>query len=521
MTRTQLNQVNTWRQQYNPLRGLNIQKAVSLLEAGQQGQYADLQWTYKFIEETDPDLFALIERRSSTLCEMDWNIKTMDENSAGFDKTLADAQANELQTAYDRIENLAEAWEHLELAAFRGFSIIQPRYDGFNDLQPSPDDPNAKIVSLTCLDQWNFVRDGLYGRYAWNPAGNAIYFRNAKPEDIIDPQQFIIRQTPRCINRLGLIKFVRANMSEKDWDSYIEIYGIPGVFVIMPPNIPTGKETEYEDAAKHAAEGAGGALPNGSQVTVSAEARGSQPFDLRLKNLSEKLILAGTGGKLTMLTDSGSGTLAGGAHSESFKSIARSEAQKISQLLQRSIDKRILNAKFPGRPVLAYFEIASKEEQKVGDVVTQIATLSTAGFQVDPDQASERTGYKLTLKPAVPSAPFAPSFNRATVAHGIASNVDTRLQDAATAALAQATADDLKPLRDRINEALNKDNDAAMLESLAAIPAELPAMLKAICRDPAAAKVIEDSITAALFNGIAEGVASRRGNSQVAQKEST
>lgn len=512
MTRIQLNQTNTWRQQYNPLRGLTIQKAVSLLEAGQLGQYADLQWTYKFIEETDADLFALIERRASTLCEMDWNIKTMDEDSVGFDKALADAQANELQTAYDRIENLAEAWEHLELAAFRGFSIIQPRYDGFNDVQPAPNDPNAKIVSLTCLDQWNFVRDGLYGRYAWNPSGNAILFRSANPEDIIDPQQFIIRQVPRCINRIGLVKFVRANMSEKDWDAYIEIYGIPGVFVIMPQNIPAGKEKEYEDAAERAAEGAGGALPFGSEVVTSAEARGSQPFDLRLKTLSEKLILAGTGGKLTMLTDSGSGTLAGGAHSESFKSIARSEAAKISQILQRSIDKRIINAKFPGKPVMAYFEIASKEEQKVGDVVAQIAELAQAGFQVDPDQASERTGYKLTLKPASMGVPqYAQSMNRSTVAQGIASNVDIRLQEAATAALAQATADDLKPLRDRIEQALNKDNDAAMLESLKAIPAELPGILKTICRNPAAAKVIEESITAALFNGIAEGVADRKG----------
>jgi len=33
-----------WRDAYNPLRGLSMPKLVSLQEAGERGQYADLQW---------------------------------------------------------------------------------------------------------------------------------------------------------------------------------------------------------------------------------------------------------------------------------------------------------------------------------------------------------------------------------------------------------------------------------------------------------------------------------------------
>jgi len=33
-----------WRDYYNPLRGLSMPKLVSLLESGERGQYADLQW---------------------------------------------------------------------------------------------------------------------------------------------------------------------------------------------------------------------------------------------------------------------------------------------------------------------------------------------------------------------------------------------------------------------------------------------------------------------------------------------
>ena len=37
---------NAWRDQYNPLRGMSLPRLVSLLEAGERGQFADLQWLY-------------------------------------------------------------------------------------------------------------------------------------------------------------------------------------------------------------------------------------------------------------------------------------------------------------------------------------------------------------------------------------------------------------------------------------------------------------------------------------------
>ena len=35
---------NRWREYSNPLRGLNIQRLAAMLEAGERGEYADLQW---------------------------------------------------------------------------------------------------------------------------------------------------------------------------------------------------------------------------------------------------------------------------------------------------------------------------------------------------------------------------------------------------------------------------------------------------------------------------------------------
>ena len=35
---------NLWRDSYNPLRGMGMPRLVALLEAGERGQFADLQW---------------------------------------------------------------------------------------------------------------------------------------------------------------------------------------------------------------------------------------------------------------------------------------------------------------------------------------------------------------------------------------------------------------------------------------------------------------------------------------------
>lgn len=66
-TRYHIAKANAWRDQYNPLRGLTIRRAVQHLEAGERGVYAELQWLYRFMEMQDATLGALIENRSAAV----------------------------------------------------------------------------------------------------------------------------------------------------------------------------------------------------------------------------------------------------------------------------------------------------------------------------------------------------------------------------------------------------------------------------------------------------------------------
>ena len=69
-----VNSANRWRDGYNPLRGLTMARAVSLMEDAQRGVMADLQWLYGSelgIEATDPDLMTIVEKTLAGVADMD------------------------------------------------------------------------------------------------------------------------------------------------------------------------------------------------------------------------------------------------------------------------------------------------------------------------------------------------------------------------------------------------------------------------------------------------------------------
>ena len=125
----------------------------------------------------------------------------------------------------------------------------------------------------------------------------------------------------------------------------------------------------------------------------------SQPFEPHLRYHDSELVLAATAGKLTMLTESGSGTLAGSAHADTFDTLADAEAAEISEVFQRDLDKKVLSAAFPGQPVLAWFDICSPSDADAQDASKIIQVLSASGFQVDPEEVEERTGFSVEIKP--------------------------------------------------------------------------------------------------------------------------
>lgn len=354
------------------------------MDSYDRGDFADLQWAYRAAENADETLFALVERRVSSIVEMEWTTKLADKKLPWFDASLAAEQQAALNEHYGQLDNLYEAIDHISMSIFRGFSICE--------IQPQ----NKRLEPV---DHWNVVRDGRSGAWKYNPDALQASFSSLPDANLITPDNFIIHCERRGhIDRLGLIKYCRYALGVKDWTAFIEIYGIPKGIVIMPNNIPAGKESEYEQAAELIASGSPGALPFGSDYKPNDAPRGTDPFTAYLTRLDQQIVLAGTGGMLTMLAQSGSGTLAGSAHAETFRQLARAHGRRISETMQRQIDKRILASEFPDKPILAYFTLEFLSPPSVDQVVEHASKLSSAGYKMDPAELSERTGYRLEAK---------------------------------------------------------------------------------------------------------------------------
>jgi phage gp29-like protein len=374
---------NAWRDAYNPLRGMSLPKVISLLDAGERGQYADLQWFYHYMERSDAMVFSVMQRRRAALLSCDWDIKQVSgdrvQGSGKVDQALADEQAAMLREAYDRIENLRDAVAFLFSGFFRGFAHLEKHYS-----------ESGLIQRLEPVEQWFWVRDGMYGAWEYNQNAVSGRYRGLP----IEPENFVILDTV-ALNRLLSVLYMGRTLTLKDWDSFLEVYGIPSVFLVGPPNTPEAKEEEYQRIAEQLIADGRGYLPNGSDIKYVNGGGNRPPFRERIEYLDRQITLVATGGLLTMLTQAGSGTLAGDAHTETFMQIARGDALTVSEVLQEHVDGPLLAEFFPGEPVLAYFEFAPGVSDQSSRVVDDALKLAQAGYAVDPGELSEKTGYRV------------------------------------------------------------------------------------------------------------------------------
>lgn len=378
-----------WRERYNPLRGLTAERARTLVESYHTGQATDLMWALAApmtgVETADPDYLALIERRTARPLEMEWDIRTASD-ATGAALSRAKRQAKALREAYERFDNLYEAIEHLLMAPMRGWAHVEVDWQERRFIPIAP---------------WLVTRDGMEGGWAYNPEGKHGPYESLPEQYRVDEKRhwWLIRTHRRPIAAWALLKYFYMALASRDWASFCTIYGIPGGVVTGPPNVPEGREAEYEDAALQIARGGSGYLPHGSAWTPNSEARGGQPFESWLDWLSGKLILAGTGGKLTMLNDAtGLGSGQSGSHEETFDQIAAAEARKIGELMHRHFDRRVLEAAGllgEGERPLAWWALAVGEETDAGQIIEQAAMLPAAGYRIRQKQLEEKTGYEL------------------------------------------------------------------------------------------------------------------------------
>jgi phage gp29-like protein len=371
----------SWRDFYNPLKNLTISRIVAMEDQALRGQHADLQWFYEFMHHSDVMIQAAMARRLAYLDALDWEIKIMES----ADPVLGQEQAALLRYAYDKIKNLREATHELAKSLFFGFSHLEKEFSGYANL----------VSRLVPIPRWNWVQQ--------RPSGQWRFNQRADP--VCDPGEFVPRDTLVIAENTPLFRaisrhFFAKTLAMADWDIALDTSANQSIFFVAPPGTDTAGMQVFADKANELASNGRGALPNGSTVESVDPAgdRSKMPYKERIDYSDREIVTAATGGILTMLTESGSGTLAGGAHEEGLLSLARSDGTAISEIFQRDLDLPWLATFFPRQPKVAYFcfNVPQKKPTPL-DVATLASNLSWSGYKFEQKWLEEQMGAKLEV----------------------------------------------------------------------------------------------------------------------------
>lgn len=488
-----------WRQTHNPLRGLNSAVLTGYIEEAERGATASLQHLIYWIERENAPLIALEERFRSALSELDWTIK-IPEHVPPEHRPLAEQQQQKLTEFYHGLRGLRKSIEELGMARFRGVAFLEMAIiRGVPSLDPVP--------------PVYFCRDG-FGPWQYNRTAAA----GAVNGEALDLTRWVVREADVPICRVAARLHVIRSMCLADWQGYIETFGVPAIFAIMPEGVSPSDRLEFQDIMERIISDARGTLPAGTKLeTVTGNnGAGGSPFLELMDWCDKQLVLAGTGGLLTMLAESGSGTLAGGAHMEAFELLARREAVMVSECLQDQMDQLVLNKWFPGLPQYAYFELEGAEENDPAKVVEHAAALKTAGWTMKTAQLSEKTGYEFeeggTTAEGAENAeegkamtPVLPALMNAAPPAGLPAPVAAVADGpevAARKALAEALHEDFEGIRQQLEALAEMDPDgpdfrAALLAAQAAVDQLAGAAPGTLAAD----KAFESLIAAGLLAG--------------------
>lgn len=376
----------------NPLSGLNPAKVRRLYELYREGKYADVQLAWDALEEYDDMLGTVLERRQSALGEMEWDV-LIDARAVGEDAALqarAEAQQDYITRRLREVENLSDAIKWLGLANFRRYSALEVL-------------PAGSGERWLPIHHWLLCRPALEGAWCYNENAETSCTR-VEP---IDMSAVILREVARPIDLVAMFLISAKESSVDGWDSFLEVYGNPALFFKMPPGTSDAQRDEFAAIIKEISSDGSGVYPDGGEIhTVETSAANADAFSRRAEWCDKALVRRATGGLLTVLAESGSGTLAGSAHMEAFRQIAANDAISIAECINRQYVRRRIAAEFPGEPVLVYFTLTQPVINDRAATVNMLCQLAGQRWRATDEAVSEEVGVEVHTEQAAPQPPM-------------------------------------------------------------------------------------------------------------------
>lgn len=378
----------TQREQRNELPWLTPQRAVELYEAWRRGELADVQRVWEQLEETDDTLMTVLDKRQRALADMPWAILT-DAEAIGDDAERArkaELQQTYLRTVFNAVENLEDALVHLGMADFRGVAALEIT-------------GNMQRMRWEVIEPWCLARPVRRGPWMYNAKADVTF----STLEEMEKERIIVREA-RPIDLACMFLIVDKMHAIHGWDAFLDVFGNPSIFLELPQATNEQMAKVYDALAKRIIGDGRGTVPSGSKFqTVETRQNNCDSFEKRAKWCADAIITVATGGLLTVKAESGSGTLAGNAHADSFENLVAGSAASISATINKQFTRRLLAEAFPNDLPLAYFSLAPEPADERMRLAQLLATLKTAGWQPTQEKVAELMQMEVEPVPAAPT----------------------------------------------------------------------------------------------------------------------
>jgi hypothetical protein len=321
------------------------------------------------------------------------------------------------------------------------------------------------------------------------------------------------------------VAWMYKNLPLKDWLIYSERHGMPGIHGTTPAPKGSTEWNALVEAVENFATDWSLVTGQGAEIKpVDLSATGELPYPPLVDRMSRALAAIWRGADLsTMSSGSAAGPGTGASLQGDEMSLLESgDAAWLSENLSRQVDRRVIEYAFgPGVKPLAYIVIKSSTRRDINSDIQVDEFLHRVGAPIGVKSLLERYQRSLpdpdddVLPPPAaplqvgPPAGLAVRPPPSSVANAAPAAGPADVASAAAPLFAAALAEDLAPVRERLETILDIEDPQFRDSALRNLQRDLPAILKAIAASPASARVLEDTLAAAVLNGMTDATSAR------------
>ena len=358
-----------WYEYWDPLQGADLSTLVEARNEARRGAFARQMLIWDEIIYSDGLLGMLYSRMVESVAMQGWKIDAAD------DSPEAQRQKNALEEFYHSVNGLQQSFGQLASAMFYGYAHLQYIEDSWGR-------------RFEFIPQRYWVRPGELNQWQFNPQ---CYIGVDTGESVEDETLVVMEHRYPILFPAARASFER-NHAKITWDNHMDRYGSAPVIITAPKDASAAVMDALERACEQLKSGASIVLPPDCKAEPLKASNINENYFLSRINMADKdqvrFVMAGT---LTVLNESGSGTLAGSAHTDSWNAVVSAVCSKVAEAFNTAISPLILG---DGEP-LARLHITFDTVQTPLQKAEEIAALADGGVRPEKTEIEEKIGMSI------------------------------------------------------------------------------------------------------------------------------